>query len=67
MPIPAAAVGPAVGPAGTASGVVTAPPDDRAESTGGYLLFSDIPRNSVMRWKEGEGVSLFMRPRATPA
>ncbi|HZO54945.1 MAG TPA: hypothetical protein VFB63_19720, partial [Bryobacteraceae bacterium] len=22
---------------------------------GGYLLFSDIPRNSVMKWKEGEG------------
>jgi gluconolactonase len=29
---------------------------------GGYLLFSDIPRNSVMKWKEGEGISLFMKP-----
>jgi len=29
---------------------------------GGYLLFSDIPRNSVIKWKEGEGVSLFMKP-----
>ncbi len=29
---------------------------------GGYLLFSDIPRNSVMKWKEGEGVSLFLKP-----
>ncbi len=29
---------------------------------GGYLLFSDIPRNSVMKWKEGEGVSLYMKP-----
>jgi len=29
---------------------------------GGFLLFSDIPRNSIMRWKEGEGVSLFMKP-----
>lgn len=29
---------------------------------GGYLLFSDIPRNSVMKWKEGEGTSLFMKP-----
>ncbi len=29
---------------------------------GGYLLFSDIPRNSVMKWKEGEGVSLWMKP-----
>jgi len=28
----------------------------------GYLLFSDIPRNSVMKWKEGEGISLFMKP-----
>jgi gluconolactonase len=29
---------------------------------GGYLLFSDIPRNSVMKWKEGEGTTLFMKP-----
>jgi len=29
---------------------------------GGYLLFSDIPRNSVMKWKEGEGITLFMKP-----
>jgi gluconolactonase len=29
---------------------------------GGYLIFSDIPRNSVMKWKQGEGVSLFMKP-----
>ena len=29
---------------------------------GGFLLFSDIPRNSVMRWKEGEGLSLFLKP-----
>ena len=29
---------------------------------GGYLLFSDIPRNSVIKWKEGEGASLFMKP-----
>ncbi len=29
---------------------------------GGYLLFSDIPRNSIMKWQEKEGVSLFMRP-----
>jgi gluconolactonase len=29
---------------------------------GGYLLFSDIPRNSVMKWKEGDGVALFMKP-----
>lgn len=29
---------------------------------GGYLLFSDIPRNSVMKWVEGAGVSLFLKP-----
>jgi gluconolactonase len=29
---------------------------------GGYLLFSDIPRNSVMKWKDGEGVSHFLKP-----
>jgi gluconolactonase len=29
---------------------------------GGYLLFSDIPRNSIFKWKEGEGISLFLSP-----
>ena len=29
---------------------------------GGYLLFSDIPRNQIMKWKEGIGVSQFMKP-----
>jgi gluconolactonase len=33
-------------------------PDDG----GGYLLFSDIPRNSVFQWKQGSGISLFLRP-----
>ncbi|MBN2473735.1 MAG: SMP-30/gluconolactonase/LRE family protein [Pirellulales bacterium] len=28
----------------------------------GYLLFSDIPRNSVMQWQRGKGVSLFLKP-----
>jgi gluconolactonase len=27
-----------------------------------YLLFSDIPRNSIYKWKDGEGLSLFLRP-----
>jgi len=26
------------------------------------LLFSDIPRNSIMKWKEGQGISLFLKP-----
>lgn len=29
---------------------------------GGYLLFSDIPNNSIMKWKEGQGISLFLKP-----
>ncbi|HXG60801.1 MAG TPA: SMP-30/gluconolactonase/LRE family protein [Planctomycetota bacterium] len=30
--------------------------------SGGYLLFSDIPPNRVMKWKPGEGVSLYLHP-----
>ena len=29
---------------------------------GGYLLFSEIPSNSIYKWEEGKGVSLFLRP-----
>jgi gluconolactonase len=29
---------------------------------GGFLLFSDIPHNSLMKWKAGEGVSVYMHP-----
>ena len=39
--------------------------------SGGYLLFSDIPRNTIFKWKEGSGLAVFMRPAgysgATPA
>jgi gluconolactonase len=27
-----------------------------------YLLFSDIPNNSILKWQEGKGVSLFLKP-----
>jgi len=27
-----------------------------------YLLFSDIPNNSIFKWQEGEGTSLFLKP-----
>ncbi len=27
-----------------------------------YLLFSDIPNNSIFKWQEGNGVSLFLKP-----
>lgn len=31
------------------------------DRTGGYLLFSDVPRNSIFKWKPGEGTSLFLK------
>ncbi len=29
---------------------------------GGYLLFSDVPKNRIHRWSEADGVSVFMSP-----
>lgn len=29
---------------------------------GGYLLFSDIPNNKIVKWVEGKGVSTFLQP-----
>ncbi|MGG7661685.1 SMP-30/gluconolactonase/LRE family protein [Dyadobacter sp. BHUBP1] len=29
---------------------------------GGYLLFSDVPRNKVYKWDEKEGLSVFLEP-----
>src|SRR5829696_5785775 len=29
---------------------------------GGYLLFSDVPMNTVFKWKEGEGAKPFLKP-----
>ena len=29
---------------------------------GEYLLFSDIPRNAIIKWKEGEGMTIWMQP-----
>jgi gluconolactonase len=29
---------------------------------GKYLLFSDIPNNSVMKWSESDGLSVFLKP-----
>jgi len=28
----------------------------------GYLLFSDIPNNSIFKWQPGKGASLFLKP-----
>ncbi len=29
---------------------------------GRYLLFSDIPKNTIYRWSERDGLSVFLRP-----
>jgi len=29
---------------------------------GGYLLFSDVVKNAIYRWKDGEGESVFLQP-----
>ena len=29
---------------------------------GGFLLCSDIPKNSIVKWNEGEGKSVFLHP-----
>jgi gluconolactonase len=29
---------------------------------GKYLLFSDIPKNTIWKWKEGQGISLYLKP-----
>lgn len=28
----------------------------------GHLLFSDVPGNTIYKWKEGDGLSVFLRP-----
>lgn len=30
--------------------------------SGGYLLFSDVPKNTIYKWKEKEGLSEFLKP-----
>ena len=34
----------------------------RRDAGGGHLLFSDIPKNTIYRWKAGEGISVWLRP-----
>jgi gluconolactonase len=43
-------------------GPVWIPKDDRQPHGGGYVLFSDVPQNRVYKWKEGEGLSVFLEP-----
>jgi gluconolactonase len=30
--------------------------------SGNYLLFSNIPKNAIMKWQDGSGISTFMKP-----
>ena len=34
----------------------------RWNKDGEFLLFSDIPNNSVYKWKDGEGITLYLKP-----
>ena len=29
---------------------------------GNYLIFSDVPENTIFKWKEGEGLTPFLKP-----
>ena len=29
---------------------------------GGYLIFSDVPQNTIFKWSEKEGISVFLKP-----
>jgi gluconolactonase len=42
-------------------GPVWVRPQAQADGSG-YLLFSDIPNNAVMRWSEGADVQVFLKP-----
>jgi len=35
---------------------------EKGNKFGGYVLFSDIPPNVVVKWQEGVGSSIFMKP-----
>lgn len=43
-----------------AEGPVWVPED--GNPFGGFVLFSDIPNNAVMKWQEGRGASVFLKP-----
>ena len=38
------------------------PPFRGGDGGGGFLLFSDIPNNAIMRWDEKSGVKLYLKP-----
>ena len=31
-------------------------------ASGGYLLFSDVPKNTIYKWQDATGLSVFLRP-----
>src|SRR6476646_10667497 len=43
-------------------GPVWIPKRNNQPGGGGFLIFSDVPRNEVMKWKEGDGLSVFLKP-----
>ena len=43
-------------------GPVWLPKADAQPRGGGFVVFSDVPRNKVYQWKEGAGLSVFLEP-----
>ncbi|MEI6367766.1 MAG: SMP-30/gluconolactonase/LRE family protein [Planctomycetota bacterium] len=43
-------------------GPVWLPKADTQPGGGGFVVFSDVPRNKVYQWKEGAGLSVFLEP-----
>jgi gluconolactonase len=43
-------------------GPVWIPKDPAQPEGGGFVVFSDVPRNQVLKWKEGEGMSVWLQP-----
>jgi gluconolactonase len=50
------------GPVWIKPGKAPVPSGPRSIREGGYLLFSDVPSNTVYRWSAKEGVSVFLKP-----
>jgi len=43
-------------------GPVWLPKTERQPGGGGFVVFSDVPRNKIYQWKEGAGLSVFLEP-----
>lgn len=40
--------------------------DDKREKGGGFVLFSDVPGNTMYRWSRAAGTRVFMQPSGSP-